>query len=164
MTMTLLASTHLDRDSDEAHLLLSILRDIQRVDRDYAEVSFDSFRSSMDYVAQLLKCMEPFDPDYFSPGTSRLSFLGSVYDAEFYSSSFVSASRARTLECSDGGAENRPVKSVYINLYPSYRHTIFHVYTFFRFSCSACDPGKPGTCVVISLEFQSLEDLIMRYS
>ncbi|KAJ6484356.1 hypothetical protein C8R47DRAFT_1280367 [Mycena vitilis] len=57
-------------DSDEAHLLLSILRDIQRVDRDYA----DSLRTSMDYVAQLLKCMEPFDPDYFSPGTSAEIF------------------------------------------------------------------------------------------
>ncbi|KAJ7627545.1 hypothetical protein DFH06DRAFT_729529 [Mycena polygramma] len=61
-------------DSDEAHLLLSISRDIQRVDRDYANVPFDSFRSSMDYFVQLLACMESFDPDYFSPGTSAEIF------------------------------------------------------------------------------------------
>ncbi|KAJ7627535.1 hypothetical protein DFH06DRAFT_729188 [Mycena polygramma] len=46
--------------SDQARLLLSILANIQRIDKDYASVSFDSYRSSVDYFVQLWACAERF--------------------------------------------------------------------------------------------------------
>ncbi|KAJ6484359.1 hypothetical protein C8R47DRAFT_552668 [Mycena vitilis] len=46
--------------ADQTRLLLSILADIQRIDKAYASVSFDSYRSSVDYFAQLWACAERF--------------------------------------------------------------------------------------------------------
>ncbi|KAJ7627550.1 hypothetical protein DFH06DRAFT_1480886 [Mycena polygramma] len=57
-------TTSIDLDSfiqsDEARLLLSVLADIQRVDEDYTNVPFDSYRSSMDYFVQLYTCVDIF--------------------------------------------------------------------------------------------------------
>ncbi|KAJ6484347.1 hypothetical protein C8R47DRAFT_1321447 [Mycena vitilis] len=67
MLLSVLAYTNgpsIDLDSfiqsDEGRLLFSVLAGIQRVDEDYTDVSFDSFRSSMDYFVQLYTCVAIF--------------------------------------------------------------------------------------------------------